>query len=254
MRQAAGARQHHAALVGGDGAGVVDLGRDQHHGAAFFGGDLALVGHCGFALAAQVDLAGHEVFVVHVERRGNEAADIDLGPSANEHAVGVDQEHMAVGAQAAHDLAAFGAGDAVERGGGVAWLVEAHRFVGRHGEAAPVDDGAVRALVDGGGFVGAADAGRSAYHVATFRTGMKWGAHPQQGGGYPQHQPTQAGLSHSALTADCVEQTGCLGFGCGLAAPFGDFRDGLPAGCLGVPDNAVEVVHGVPGRFRFFCQ
>jgi len=95
-------------------------------------------------------VAGEKVGIAEVKGGGDQAADVDLRTGSEQDAVGVDHENLAVGAEAAQYLAGVLAEHAVERDGGCAGLVEAHRFVGRNAEALPVDGEILAALVDGG--------------------------------------------------------------------------------------------------------
>ena len=53
--------------------------------------------HRSGAGAGELVAAGHEVRVGDVQRRGDEPADIDLRALAEQHAIGIDQEDLAVG-------------------------------------------------------------------------------------------------------------------------------------------------------------
>ena len=137
--------QHDPAQTGLDQAVVAHMGGHQRDQSALGGGDAAGVDNARAGLAGLVEdqFALHEVFVAEVGRAGDQAADVDLGALAEDDAVGVDQQHLAVGVQAAQNHGDLAARDAVERGGTGRRLRELHLLVRTDAEAAPVDDGAL---------------------------------------------------------------------------------------------------------------
>ena len=142
-------RQGHAALVGDDHPVVADRAAEQGDAAAIGGADLAVVDHRSvLAVALERVVAGLEVAVADVQGRGHPAADIDLGVLAEQYAVGVDEEHPAIGIELAHDLRAIGAQNPVQRNRIAAGLVEGHLVAGGDIEALPVDGELVAGLVD----------------------------------------------------------------------------------------------------------
>ncbi|KAF1855028.1 hypothetical protein Lal_00008405, partial [Lupinus albus] len=164
-------RQGHAALLGDDHPLVADGAPQQRHRAAIGCGEGALVDHGRRrAVALEAVVAAFEILWVDVEGRGHQAADLDLGTAAEQHAIGVDQEDPAVGIQLAHDLRAVAAHHAVEGDGIAAGLVEGHPLAGADVEALPVDRQLVAGLVDdhllGAGLADGATAGN---HLAAGR-------------------------------------------------------------------------------------
>ncbi|MCY1276614.1 hypothetical protein D9M70_252800 [compost metagenome] len=144
-----------AADVGDDHAGVVDLRRDEIDEAAVADLDLALVADRGqflaLHLAERQAVAAHEAGGIDVQGGGQQAGDVDLGVGAEDDAVGVDQEDVAVGFQRALDVGELVAehpvqGDRVVTRG----LDELHQLVGGNVEFLPVDDGLLGRLVDDG--------------------------------------------------------------------------------------------------------
>ena len=143
-----------------DGAVVGDARRDEGQIAAGRGSDLPLVGDAA-AVAAEDVIAGQEIGVADIQGGGDQPADIDARAAAEQDAVGVDEEDLAVGGQLALDARGGGAAGAVEGDGGTVGLLEIDGCLAADVEVLPVDDGALAALVDRHGRAGAADGGLS---------------------------------------------------------------------------------------------
>ncbi|MCY1352805.1 hypothetical protein D9M69_391240 [compost metagenome] len=140
--------QCHAAHLRLDHPVVADLGAEQGDAAAFTGGERTGVAHGGAGVAGEAVVAVEEVFVGDVPRGGHQATDVDLGGLAEHHPVGVDQEDLAVGVDAALDITAIGTDHTVEGDGVFAGLVEADALVSADTEVVPVGDQFVGVLVD----------------------------------------------------------------------------------------------------------
>ena len=111
-------RQHDVAVLGGDQAGVLDIGGDQQQRPAG-GFQRPFVAYpAGRALGFELQPSGVEVLVLDVQRGCHQAGGVDLGASAEQHAVRIDQEYPAIGDQVAEDLRRVLADHAVEHGGG----------------------------------------------------------------------------------------------------------------------------------------
>ncbi len=150
-REGGGAADHHRAAIGRDQPAVGCAGARQHRIALPAGADRALVGDRSAGAARETIIAGREIAVRDVRRRGDQPADIDARALAEQHAIAVDDPHLAVGEQAAIDRGRIGAQDAVERDRGGVRLAELHSLAGGDAEAVPVDDELVRRLADEGG-------------------------------------------------------------------------------------------------------
>ena len=94
--------QCHAAESGPNHAVVGDVGTQQRDIAAV-GVDVALIDDCAAADTGKFVVAGHEVTVGEVQAGGHQTANIDRGAVAEQDAVRIEQEHFAVGAQAAQN-------------------------------------------------------------------------------------------------------------------------------------------------------
>ena len=227
-------RQDHAALVGDDGALIADGAAEQGDAATVRRGDLAVVDHAGIAAVTLEGVAaGFEVAVADIQGGGHQAADVDLGTPAEQHAVGVDQEHPTVGIELAHDLRAIGAEHAVQRNRVAAGLVEGHLVTGSDIETLPVDGEFIAGLVDHHLMVRwRADLPLSRDHLAT--GGQVGGArHGRQ------------------------QQSGCQYGACALAPTAGMFIGDAPGAEAWVPDEGIGAVHGVlPLTFKTdqFCR
>ncbi len=159
-------------------ARVAHAGCDQQAEARVMNGDTALVLDDRAAVARAIEVhracGGHEAGVVDIRRRSDEAADVDMAGRADQHAVGVDDEHAAVRGQVAVDLRRLLAVDhAVERDGGARGLDEARRFAGGGVEVAPLNDRAAGMLVDRGGRAARRDRRGTADDIAARRHRMR---------------------------------------------------------------------------------
>ena len=94
--------QHHAAQLRRDSALVADVGAQQGYRTAV-GIEATLVQHGTRAIARELVVAGQKVAVADVQGRSQQAAHVDRCALAKQDAVGVDQENLAVGAQATQD-------------------------------------------------------------------------------------------------------------------------------------------------------
>jgi hypothetical protein len=98
--------QHHRAGVHAQSPRLSTWLAEEGEVAARVGRELALVDHVppGRVAGLKQEAAVGEVGLRHVERGGHEAAHVDAGARREQHAVGVGEEDLAVGAQPAVDL------------------------------------------------------------------------------------------------------------------------------------------------------
>ena len=148
--------QECGAESGGDHTPVAHAIAQQRDIAAIGGGERALVDHAAIAARdlAEYVVARHEISVAQVKRGGHQAADTDLRALTEQHAVRVEDEHLAVGTEVAQYLAGAAVQDAVQGNRRCVGLVEAHRFIGGDIERVPVDGEVLAVLRDGGGVAG----------------------------------------------------------------------------------------------------
>ena len=167
------AGQGHGAQPRLDDAPVGHRAADQRRQAAFGHRDAAFVDDRRTRPAGlrEIQPPGHEVGVAHVGGGGDEPADVDLRAAPEEDAVGVDQQHLAIGRDAAEDGRGIRTDDAVEHHRRRAGLLEAHRLVGADAEALPVDRGAGARLLHGGRRALDLDAGLPGADLAALRAG-----------------------------------------------------------------------------------
>src|SRR6185369_11602748 len=119
-------------------AAVVDARRDEDDLAAGLRPDRAeLRQRSGLGGADEAQPSGEEVGIGKVERRGDEAADIDARPLPEDDAVRIDQEDAAVRLEAAEQARRILADDPVEDAAARALLDEARQFIGGDREALP---------------------------------------------------------------------------------------------------------------------
>ena len=133
--------EYHIALRAGDHAAVVDVRRDQVKLPAGQGGEAALIlDASGIRVGGEVIAAVQEIGIGKIERGDHQPGHIHLRARAEQHAVGVDQEHAAVGLQRAENAGGILTDHAVEHAGRCRLLDEARRFIRADGKALPVDD------------------------------------------------------------------------------------------------------------------
>ena len=157
--ETAGGAQLDAAPRGGDGAGIGDLRRRQHHRAAGIRLQRAEVGDVALSRDRGETVAAGQIIAVGQGRTGQQqAGGADGAAGADGDAVGIKQEQAAVGLQLAVDLRGLAAGHPVEQGGGGRGLDEFHRFAGADGKIRPVDHRLRRGLGDRQDVAGLAEA------------------------------------------------------------------------------------------------
>ena len=143
--------EHGGTEVSHEGAGVTDM--RGHEGAQAGVGDRerAFVDDGGGAIRGGRELertSGEEGILVEVERGGDQAGGVDGRALAEEDPVGIDQDDPAVGGDRAQYLRRGDTDDLVRGDGRRGRLVEADALALRDGEAVPLDERAVRRLVD----------------------------------------------------------------------------------------------------------
>ena len=226
----------HRSLWRADGAVVGDARRDEGQIAAGRGSDLPLVGDAA-AVAAEDVIAGQEIIVADIQRRGHQSANIDAGAAAEEDAVGVDEEDLAVGGELAFDARGGGAAGAVEGDGGAVGLLEIDGCLAADVEVLPVDDGALAALVDRHGRAGAADGGLAGADLPAAgqrRGGQVGGQRGVGANGQGQHQCRCTAPDLAAF-----------------APRRSDFGRDDPGVQVFVPDQSVRAVHKVSQYAQF---
>ena len=164
--------QGHRARAGQHHTGVLHLRGEQGHIAAQPRADAPLVDHFACrTVALKLVIARHEIGVADAVAGGHQCTHVHRRCGREVHAAGVAQKHLAVGCDAAKDLAGVVVVDAVQGDGLCIGLHKVDAGSGTEVEAVPVDDSALAALVDrhgrclGGG--GLADGGAAACHAAT---------------------------------------------------------------------------------------
>ena len=172
--------QRHAAHVGDDVAGVFHVRGNQIDEAAVAHLDLALVGNRGVVhqLAAEIELAVHEILVGDVEGGGQQTGHIHFRPGAEHDAVGVDQEDVAVGGERAFDLRHGIAGDPVERDVAIVLMDELDQLPGIDAEVVPVDHRLAGQLFNDGLKFARRDGGVAGDHLAAAGSGLHRAAQP----------------------------------------------------------------------------
>ena len=218
--------QQHIALVRGDVAFVDDFCSDQGNGAALCGIDVALVDHrCG-AVATETVIAGEEIFCGHVERGGHQAADINLCAGREQDAVGVDQEHVAVGFQCALDHRHIRAQHAVQGDGRRAGLDELDGVAFADGKALPVNGELVAALMNGHVVAILMNAAVTRHDIAARRQPSRRGDRGEDATAHADDEPEVEGLT-AFVFALAFDQLGCH----------------LPRAHHGIPDDSVSSIH-----------
>ena len=192
-------------------------------------GDIAAIGRAqrafiddlARAIAAERVLRAAQAGVVDVERRGDQAAHIDLCAAAEQHAVRVDQVHLAVRVDAPQDLRAVVVEDAVDCQRAGRGLDEVDGFIGADVETVPVQRRLLARLPDGGAVALLADAGRACHHLPARGSGQRRSSQRQR-----RHGGGRGGQFAAAA----------------LAAPARRFRNGDPGVQDVAPDEAIDVI------------
>ena len=143
--------EHGGAEICHEGARVTDM--RGHQGAQTSVGDRerAFVDDGGRNVRCGRELeltAGQERILVEVERGGDQSGGVDGRALAEEDAVRIDQDDPAIRGDRAQDVGRSDADDLVGGDGRCGRLVEADGLALRDGEAVPLDERAVRRLVD----------------------------------------------------------------------------------------------------------
>jgi hypothetical protein len=98
--------------------------------------------------APPINMLVHEVLDVDVQTRGEQGAHLDPGSGAEDDPVRIHYEYLAVGHDAAVDLARQLVDDAVQHGGRGGGLLELDQLVAGYVEAGPVDGHGSGLLLD----------------------------------------------------------------------------------------------------------
>ena len=140
--------QCHGAELCDDDTFVADFGREQGYEAVQRGADVAFVDDtAAAAVAAELELAGHEIGVFDVARGGHQRTHIHRCALAKVDAVRVDKIDLAVGGDLAQNLARVAVEHTIQRGAATGGLLVVDLRLRADVEGVPVDDGAVAALV-----------------------------------------------------------------------------------------------------------
>ena len=99
-RKSIAGRQRDPAKSGLNGSGVTHARSDQRDQSLFSNGYVAKIGDCRAPRAGDREavVAGHEVFVADIRRRGNEPGNVDPCAGAEHDALWIDQHEDAVAA------------------------------------------------------------------------------------------------------------------------------------------------------------
>ena len=142
---AAPGRQDHFAVRRRDDARVFHVRRDQQHLPTLARIDRARIGDAaGHAACRKLALAGQEIVIRHAQAGGHQPVHVHFRPLAEDDAVRIDQEDLAIRFERAQDLAGVLSRDAVEYGAIAVLLDEARDFARMDGKTLPVDDGVGR--------------------------------------------------------------------------------------------------------------
>ena len=126
-------------------------------------------------------VALHEVIIGDVPCRGEEAVGIDLRPLVDDNTSRVDDKDITVGLQETLNLAGSATTDnAMKTGRVLRGHIMQEFFILTDVEGMPVDDRAIRRLVDSGSCTGLGDGGFAAYHLTALRSGIKNGSRTQK--------------------------------------------------------------------------
>lgn len=139
--------EHHRAQPGADDALVAHLRRQECDEPCFLRGQLTLVGDDSSAFGELV-VAGQKVGIGDLHRTGHQPAHVNAGARTKDHAIVVQNEHLAVGGQLALDLRGIRGIDAVKDRRLAVGLGNVDRGLVADIKALPVDDRLLAALRD----------------------------------------------------------------------------------------------------------
>ena len=192
-----GYREGDPAEIGLQAARVDDLARGiQEDEASVLGAEMALVHDRAIALVRETPFSCGVAAGV-AGRRGDQPGHVDLRILAEQDAVGIQEEDLAVGLQASEDLGSVIADDAVDRDGLAVRLDELHGVTRADVEALPVHPQGLGALGDRHRVRGCGDAPGALGHLTTLRErgGTSGDTRGQQARGGEQGRHTEAGLA-----------------------------------------------------------
>ncbi len=159
-------RQNGSAQAGRNHAFVFHLIAQQRHIAAVSGSDAAKVDDARLAAVGREGIApGHEVGIAQVQRGGHQTTHVDAGGAGEQHAVGVEQEHLPISVHGTCNHRLLIAHHAVKDDRRGIGLDKVDGGTTTHREALPVDGRTLAALVDGECVDGAADGSGSGTHL-----------------------------------------------------------------------------------------
>ena len=200
---------------------IAHLPAQQGNIAAIVCAQRAFIDDLARAIAAERVPCTAQAGVVDVERGRHQAAHIDLRAAAEQHAVRIDQVHLAVRVDAPQDLRAVVVEDAVDGQRAGRGLDEVDGFIGADVETVPVQRRLLARLQDGSAVALLADAGRACHHLPARGSGQRRAS---------QRQRRHGGSRRGELAATA------------LAAPARRFRNGDPGVQDVAPDETVYVI------------
>jgi len=163
--------------IGDDDAVIAHRPTEQSHATAGSGSDQATIDdRTGRAAGERRKpiVPAHEVFDIDIQTGCHQATHLDPRAGAEDHAVGIHDEHLAVGLDAAVDLARQLVEDSVQSRGRGRRLLEPDQLVAAHIESGPVDDQGRRLLLDERGVdVGPPDAAAARHHLTAGGPGRR---------------------------------------------------------------------------------
>ena len=224
QRGGAAGAQGHRAQRRADAALVADAVPQQCDKAASAvrtgGVERAQVDNAARTRAAEAAAVAGQARVVQIQCGGDQTADVDLRPLAKQNTVRVDQKDLAVGVQAAEDLAAVGVINPIHGDRRGRRLHKVHRLGRRDVEALPVQRQVLAGLVDGCGVARLRDCANTRSNLRTDRPGV----------GVQATQKAQGGR-----TDDLIARA--------FALPARDFRHGHPGLAELAPDQSENSIH-----------
>jgi hypothetical protein len=196
--------------------------------------------------------AATQCAVADIERGSHETTHIDLRVPTKQDAVGIDQEHLAVGVEVAEDLTAIGSGDAVDRDGAGIGLHEVHGGLAADVERQPVDREILALLGEGEGIAALREVTAAAGDLATGRQCIR---RHRCGGREGDLRRVDAGgrcrgQRHQRQTQRCTGQPRSATHAAPGAAPAfgaaaGEFGRHLEHAQPTVPDQTIDAIHSI---------
>ena len=175
--------QGHRAQTCGDDSFVRYTLPHQRRIATLGSTDRSAIHHGSPAVPGEGIASGQKVRIGEIQRRRDDTADVDVRTATEQHAIGIEQEHLPVRGEIAQDDRWVSTYDSIQRDRLRGGLLENDGFGRANVKALPIDREARARLLDRGDGTGLVDLAAARGNFRPDRTGMN------AGGGSANHDP-----------------------------------------------------------------